>query len=46
VAQDKCLTDLDNLTVPDDLAAEIIESLKAGLDSFRVVLISLERKAS
>ena len=41
--KDKTLTDLDNLPEPDDLAAEIIENLEAGLDSFRQVLASLRQ---
>lgn len=39
--KDKSLTDLDNLPEPDDLAAEIIENLEAGLTSFRAVLSRL-----
>lgn len=39
--RDRSLTDLDNLPEPDDLAAEIIENLEAGLDSFREVLAGL-----
>ncbi|WP_295437352.1 class I SAM-dependent DNA methyltransferase [uncultured Thiodictyon sp.] len=39
--KDKSLTDLDNLPEPDDLAAEIIENLEAGLNSFRAVLSRL-----
>lgn len=39
--KDKSLTDLDNLPEPDELAAEIIENLEAGLSSFRQVLKSL-----
>ncbi len=39
--KDKTLTDLDNLPEPDDLAAEIIENLEAGLNSFREVLAGL-----
>jgi len=42
--KDKSLTDLDNLPEPDDLAEEIIDNLEAGLDSFRKVLVSLQRK--
>lgn len=38
---DKSLTDLDNLPEPDELAAEIIENLEAGLSSFREVLGAL-----
>ncbi|MDE0127987.1 MAG: class I SAM-dependent DNA methyltransferase [Gammaproteobacteria bacterium] len=41
--KDKSLTDLDNLPEPDDLAAEIIENLEAGLSSFREVLEGLQR---
>ena len=41
--KDKSLTDLDNLPEPDELAAEIIENLEAGLSSFREVLGVLER---
>lgn len=36
--KDKSLADLDNLPEPDDLAADIIENLEAGLDSFRAIL--------
>ena len=42
--KDKSLTDLDNLPEPDDLAAEIIENLEAGLNSFREVLGGLVTK--
>ena len=35
--KDKSLTDLDDLPEPEDLAAEIIENLEAGLESFRKV---------
>lgn len=40
--KDKSLTDLDNLPEPEILAAEIIENLEAGLNSFRTVLAVLE----
>jgi len=40
--KDQSLTDLDNLPEPDDLAAEIIDNLEAGINSFRAVLGSLE----
>lgn len=43
--KDKSLTDLDNLPEPEVLAAEIIENLEAGLNSFRVVLTVLEEVA-
>jgi type I restriction enzyme M protein len=39
--KDKSLTDLDNLPEPDDLAAEIIDNVEAGLNSFRAILDSL-----
>ena len=42
--KDKSLTDLDDLPEPDDLAAEIIENLEAGLESFRRVLDGLESR--
>lgn len=42
--KDKSLTDLDNLPEPDDLAADIIENLEAGLNSFRGVLAGLASK--
>ncbi|WP_029133217.1 HsdM family class I SAM-dependent methyltransferase [Sedimenticola selenatireducens] len=35
--KDKSLSDLDNLPDPEDLAEEIIESIEAGLNSFREV---------
>lgn len=35
--KDKSLADLDNLPDPEDLAAEIIENIEAGLNSFREV---------
>ena len=36
--KDKSLADLDNLPEPDDLAAEIIENVEAGLNSFRSIV--------
>ncbi len=39
--KDKSLSDLDNLPEPDILAAEIIENIEAGLNSFREVLNGL-----
>ena len=42
--KDKSLTDLDDLPEPEDLAAEIIENLEAGLESFRKVLDGLEQR--
>lgn len=35
--KDESLTDLDNLPDPDVLAAEIVENLEAGLESFREI---------
>jgi type I restriction enzyme M protein len=43
--RDKSLTDLDNLPEPDELAEEIIENLEAGLNSFREVLVGLNKVA-
>ena len=42
--KDKSLTDLDDLPDPEDLAAEIIENLEAGLASFRKVLDGLGQR--
>jgi len=39
--KDKSLTDLDNLPEPEDLAAEIIENVEAGLNSFREIAARL-----
>lgn len=39
--KDKSLADLDNLPDPDILANEIIESIEAGLESFREVMETL-----
>lgn len=36
--KDKSLADLDNLPEPDDLAAEIVENVEAGLNSFRMIV--------
>ncbi len=36
--KDNSLTDLDNLPPPDELAAQIVEEMEAGLESFRSVL--------
>ncbi len=41
--KDKSATDLDNLPDPDILAAEIIDNLEAGLNSFRSVAAELEK---
>ncbi len=39
--KDKSLADLDNLPEPEELAAEIIENIEAGLQSFREVAAGL-----
>jgi type I restriction enzyme M protein len=39
--KDKSLADLDNLPDPDELAAEIVENLEAGLESFRAIVAAL-----
>jgi len=41
--KDQSLTDLDNLPDPDVLAAEIIENLEAGLESFREIYTALNK---
>lgn len=41
--KDKSLADLDNLPDPDVLAEDIIENLEAGLESFRAILVALEK---
>ena len=42
--KDKSLADLDNLPDPDILAAEIIDNLEAGLESFREIMVKLTSK--
>ncbi|MFM2241508.1 MAG: hypothetical protein RLZ97_363 [Verrucomicrobiota bacterium] len=42
--KDDSLTDLDNLPEPADLAEEIIENIEAGLNSFRIVAASLQKR--
>ena len=39
--KDKSLADLDNLPDPDILAAEIVENLEAGLESFKKIIDTL-----
>ncbi len=39
--KDKSLADLDNLPAPDDLAADIIENIEAGLNSFKEIMNGL-----
>lgn len=41
--KDNSLADLDNLPDPDVLAAEIIENLEAGLESFRAIVAALNK---
>ena len=43
--KDKSLADLDNLPDPDVLAEEIIENLEAGLESFKAIIVSLNKKS-
>lgn len=43
--KDKSLSDLDNLPEPDELAQDIIENLEAGLNSFREIVLSLNKVA-
>ncbi len=44
--KDRSLTDLEGLRDPEDLAAQIIENLEAGLASFRKVLSELTSRRS
>lgn len=41
--KDNSLADLDNLPDPELIAAEIIENLEAGLESFRTIVAALNR---
>jgi type I restriction enzyme M protein len=41
--KDKSLADLDNLPDPDELAEDIVENLEAGLESFKVIITSLNK---
>ena len=43
--KDKSLADLDNLPDPDELALEIVENLEAGLESFKAIIASLNKKS-
>ncbi|MGE0590174.1 MAG: N-6 DNA methylase [Cyclobacteriaceae bacterium] len=43
--KDKSLADLDNLPDPDTLAEEIVENLEAGLESFKTIIQSLNKKS-
>lgn len=42
--KDKSLTDLDNLPDPDVLANDIIENLRAGIESFEEIMVTINRK--
>ena len=42
--KDKSLADLDNLPDPEDIAADIIENLESGLESFREIMVKLNLK--
>jgi type I restriction enzyme M protein len=42
--KDKSLTDLDNLPDWDALANEVIENLKAGVDGFEKIMLSINSK--
>lgn len=42
--KDKSLADLDNLPDPDELANDIIQNLEAGLESFKAIISSLNKK--
>jgi type I restriction enzyme M protein len=42
--KDKSFADLDNLPYPDELALDIVENLKAGLESFKAIIASLNSK--
>jgi type I restriction enzyme M protein len=42
--KDKSLADLDNLPDPDILANDIIENLKAGIESFEEIMITINGK--
>lgn len=43
--KDKSLADLDNLPDPEVLAADIVENLEAGLESFREIMVKLGAKS-
>jgi len=42
--KDKSLSDLDNLPDPNVLAGEIVENLEAGLENFKMIIESLNKK--
>jgi type I restriction enzyme M protein len=41
--KDKSITDLDNLPDPDVLAEEIIENLQSGIESFKEIMLGLNK---
>ena len=41
--KDKSLADLDNLPDPDVLAGEIVDNLETAMESFREIMVELER---
>ncbi|MEI7589859.1 MAG: SAM-dependent DNA methyltransferase, partial [Deltaproteobacteria bacterium] len=42
--KDKSLADLDNLPDPDILANDIIENLEAAVESFKEIMVELNKK--
>jgi type I restriction enzyme M protein len=42
--KDKSLADLDNLPDPEVLALDIVENIEAGLESFKTIIESLNKK--
>ena len=41
--KDKSLNDLDNLPYPDILTEEIIENLQSGIESFKEIMLGLNK---
>jgi type I restriction enzyme M protein len=41
--KDKSLTDLDNLPDPDVLAEQIIDNLQSGIESFKEIMLGLNK---
>jgi len=41
---DNSLADLDNLPDPDELATEIVENLEAGLESFKIIIETINNR--
>jgi len=42
--KDNSLADLDNLPDPDELAIEIVENLEAGLESFKIIIETINNR--